>query len=688
MYVCMYVCICIRSTTTRLPISKDIEFGKKKKAIRTIVVESESIDIAIEKTQRNIPGRTRNSSANRTLSSESTHPKRLKKMGRVTLTQKENDDGTVTVTVKCGLEEVQDEFEQVFDNPIRTLEWNEESMRYELISEPQERTPEWPNSTSIDVEVVGYNDDGTPTMDSGAENSNNSILARECWCARVFQHTNGLRTFFSEGGGDDDDDDDSSLLDFTQYPLFCPVDTNNDLAVNNRDVRVCMSQAVIDFDRQTIDAKKSICYSEEPLSEFSKSSWPLCFFWWIILTYVWCATNYGRRVRGYIWRMLALAFGTVKRTWLPNKRQRGGRSRRTPEAGAERTVASGGHFGEQGPSADTGARDQNSSDDNDNDNDNDNDEDGNDNGDGDDDETNSLTPSMQETIEREFGSYQNYQILDHELRHQARHTDNEFVTWLWYSAVYSEVRRYRYQRFQERRERERLRRRQELEGSRQTAFADDDDDESDDEGLLGTRRLDNVFWWPPSGPDGSRWPHLRNRNGETERGVDAGGNPLDPSKLRLKTKRFVLSDHEMQCLPCDGSTKNSDGDDQERDGPYALATVGVDAEAGADAEAGNNDGTDVDFNNSDTEVFENSCPICFGELEEGDWVGDIPCGHVFHKDCLKEWLRKNNHCPVCRAPNIASHPVLVDNEQKREEETSTTGSVSAAAVDVVAGSEE
>merc|ERR1712008_318106 len=37
----------------------------------------------------------------------------------------------------------------------------------------------------------------------------------------------------------------------------------------------------------------------------------------------------------------------------------------------------------------------------------------------------------------------------------------------------------------------------------------------------------------------------------------------------------------------------------------------------------------------DAEIGENVCSICLGEIEEGDLVGDIPCGHIFHKDCLK-----------------------------------------------------
>lgn len=46
------------------------------------------------------------------------------------------------------------------------------------------------------------------------------------------------------------------------------------------------------------------------------------------------------------------------------------------------------------------------------------------------------------------------------------------------------------------------------------------------------------------------------------------------------------------------------------------------------------------------------CSICICDFEKKDQLVKIPCGHVFHQyTCLDEWLKKNNTCPTCRAPN-------------------------------------
>lgn len=43
------------------------------------------------------------------------------------------------------------------------------------------------------------------------------------------------------------------------------------------------------------------------------------------------------------------------------------------------------------------------------------------------------------------------------------------------------------------------------------------------------------------------------------------------------------------------------------------------------------------------------CPICLGELVEGDSAVVLPCGHMFHENCGSEWLlRYSKCCPVCK----------------------------------------
>lgn len=42
------------------------------------------------------------------------------------------------------------------------------------------------------------------------------------------------------------------------------------------------------------------------------------------------------------------------------------------------------------------------------------------------------------------------------------------------------------------------------------------------------------------------------------------------------------------------------------------------------------------------------CCVCFVEYEVGRHACRLPCGHIFHRSCVSEWLRKKCSCPVCR----------------------------------------
>lgn len=45
------------------------------------------------------------------------------------------------------------------------------------------------------------------------------------------------------------------------------------------------------------------------------------------------------------------------------------------------------------------------------------------------------------------------------------------------------------------------------------------------------------------------------------------------------------------------------------------------------------------------------CAVCMERFKENDivsWSPDERCGHVFHHECIKEWLLFHDNCPYCR----------------------------------------
>lgn len=74
----------------------------------------------------------------------------------------------------------------------------------------------------------------------------------------------------------------------------------------------------------------------------------------------------------------------------------------------------------------------------------------------------------------------------------------------------------------------------------------------------------------------------------------------------------------------------------------------------------------ADFGTDDPVPAE-SCAICLVDYEQGDRVVTSNCQHVFHRDCMAEWVLLNMDCPCCRElfvdPDAASvRPMLeLDN---------------------------
>jgi len=44
------------------------------------------------------------------------------------------------------------------------------------------------------------------------------------------------------------------------------------------------------------------------------------------------------------------------------------------------------------------------------------------------------------------------------------------------------------------------------------------------------------------------------------------------------------------------------------------------------------------------------CVICCEDLVEGDAVRTLPCGHVYHRECVDSWLCRSRLCCLCKRP--------------------------------------
>ena len=61
------------------------------------------------------------------------------------------------------------------------------------------------------------------------------------------------------------------------------------------------------------------------------------------------------------------------------------------------------------------------------------------------------------------------------------------------------------------------------------------------------------------------------------------------------------------------------------------------------------DDDDYDGDCDDEDGMEaDECPICTELLKQETYILQ-PCGHIFHLNCIKEWLAKDLSCPKCRA---------------------------------------
>lgn len=57
----------------------------------------------------------------------------------------------------------------------------------------------------------------------------------------------------------------------------------------------------------------------------------------------------------------------------------------------------------------------------------------------------------------------------------------------------------------------------------------------------------------------------------------------------------------------------------------------------------------LDFKRKLSESIEShTCSICIEDYSEDEQLVQLPCEHIFHKDCIMPWIEQHNTCPTCR----------------------------------------
>ena len=46
------------------------------------------------------------------------------------------------------------------------------------------------------------------------------------------------------------------------------------------------------------------------------------------------------------------------------------------------------------------------------------------------------------------------------------------------------------------------------------------------------------------------------------------------------------------------------------------------------------------------------CVICMSQVENSASIRQLPCDHIYHTECIDQWLLVNKKCPICRKPTV------------------------------------
>jgi len=64
-----------------------------------------------------------------------------------------------------------------------------------------------------------------------------------------------------------------------------------------------------------------------------------------------------------------------------------------------------------------------------------------------------------------------------------------------------------------------------------------------------------------------------------------------------------------------------------------------------------------DFSTRFSSKIEFECPICLCEITKSDSIRTLACRHKYHGECITDWSKQRNDCPVCRAKIKGNHNI-------------------------------
>jgi hypothetical protein len=140
-----------------------------------------------------------------------------------------------------------------------------------------------------------------------------------------------------------------------------------------------------------------------------------------------------------------------------------------------------------------------------------------------------------------------------------------------------------------------------------------------------------------------------------------------PTRLELSTKLYHRSDFTAQKHSNNEYESNHNTNDQEEDEEEQDTNIKIPIKRNYRQKTNSRielqelehgemffPSLDDDIHSLASDQDGDLCVICFTNLKDGDRIGNIPCNHLFHVTCLKEWLKKKNECPLCSATSIAA----------------------------------